>query len=552
MSKCKHVIIFGMDGIGTYIRDADTPCIDKIFGDGAHTYRALVSRPTNSTECWGSFLTGTSPSSHGVTNATCMLRLSKQHSMFYYVRQAFPEASLGSFLEWEPPNYTLIEDEIGVYKRNRIYDKELVKEVSLFFKEKKPALTFIHIDKTDFRGHKFGYGTVKQYEAMTEYDGYIGEIYEAARAAGMTKENTVFLLTGDHGGCEFEHGGWCDIEKYVYFAVAGWGVQKVQLGDINLRDGAAIVLHALGIPLPPYQEGGWTGQVPKGLFADGSGDNYTPVVRLHKNFPEMLPKDKYTPSFDTKEGLRGVFGEKKPVLAMTFDEAINDEAENFMPEQCYRNGETILAQWYGSKGIRLMRGGVRGNCVLCNGDGYILVPGLRPGNKSFAAAFWLYLDDGSYVGQSGNTVFSTKKYGDLKSDGCCLMWGSDTWYFRVNTGGVEAVVTGNESKFVFPEEFDGGWVHVIASVDREQQNIRLFFGFKEVGTAPLPKKLAGKSFDGCGEFRVGMEVLRYKAVNNQYRLDDFLWFDRALSEEDVALLKQYYYFGSIKYEYSEL
>jgi len=250
--------------------------------------------------------------------------------------------------------------------------------------------------------------------------------------------------------------------------------------------------------------------------------------------------DKNTPPFDSEEGLSGIFGDDKPVLAMTFDTAIRDEAENFAPKQCYRNGETILAAWYGSKGIRLMRGGVRGNCVFCDCDGYISVPKLKPGNQSFAAAFWLYLEEDSYGTQGINTLFSTKEYANIKSDGCCLMWGNGGLCFRVDIDGVVPSVGENYLEAVFPHGYDGGWLHVIVSVDREQKNIRLFCGFQEIGRVPLSETLEGKIFDGCGEFRIGVEGGKCRADNKSFRLDDFLWFDRALSDADIELLRKYY------------
>ena len=42
----KHVIVIGVDGAGSWVREADTPCFDKIFEKGAVTYNALSSKPT--------------------------------------------------------------------------------------------------------------------------------------------------------------------------------------------------------------------------------------------------------------------------------------------------------------------------------------------------------------------------------------------------------------------------------------------------------------------------------------------------------------------------
>ena len=51
-----HVIVVGIDGAGSFIKDADTPNFDRIFGKGAVTYGGYASFPSISAECWGSKL----------------------------------------------------------------------------------------------------------------------------------------------------------------------------------------------------------------------------------------------------------------------------------------------------------------------------------------------------------------------------------------------------------------------------------------------------------------------------------------------------------------
>ncbi|MBR5868069.1 MAG: hypothetical protein IKZ21_01380, partial [Clostridia bacterium] len=292
-------------------------------------------------------------------------------------------------------------------------------------------------------------------------------------------------------------------------------------------------------------EKGWIAQVPKGLFADGSGDDYTPVIRLHRNLPETLPEDTAPVDFAAPNGLGGMFGEKAPVLALTFDKTIADEAGRFSPVQHYRDGQPISARKYGGKGTLHWKGGVRGDCLLCDCDGYLAIPDLNPGKDSFSAAFWFYLDSEMAVEQSCDIVFSNHTYGDRKSDGLFFRIGDSILSLDINSEGVCTTLGGRIPRVAsihrFPEEFDGGWVHVIACVDREKRTYRTYLGFEEIGSDRIPEAYDGKTLDGCGTLRLGFEVENLEARSNKYLLDDFLWFDRALDEADIATLYRYYY-----------
>ena len=64
------------------------------------------------------------------------------------------------------------------------------------------------------------------------------------------------------------------------FAAAGKGVQKGAIEEMNIRDLSAIVLYALGIDAPAFDEQGWTAQVPAGIFADAVLPEYRDISHL--------------------------------------------------------------------------------------------------------------------------------------------------------------------------------------------------------------------------------------------------------------------------------
>ena len=77
-------------------------------------------------------------------------------------------------------------------------------------------------------------------------------------------DSTLFIVTADHGGHGTMHGGWTDEEKYVMFAATGPSLEKGEIGEMENRDMAAVILYALG--LGDKQPETWTSRVPSGLF----------------------------------------------------------------------------------------------------------------------------------------------------------------------------------------------------------------------------------------------------------------------------------------------
>lgn len=277
--KYLHSVVIGVDGAGSWFRDAYTPNFDRIFENGAITYNALSSRPTISAECWGSMLIGVGPEIHKLTNdivsSTPYDVNSAFPSLFRRIREAYPEAVLGSYCDWNPITYGIAENNLGVFHESA-RDEELTPLVCDFIRENRPDFLFVHFDSIDGTGHSSGYGREKFIERISVVDRLIGDVYCAVEQAGMLEE-TLFIVIADHGGVNDEkgkgsHGGWTDEEKYVTFAARGKSVSKTQIEYMNIRDLAAVILYAMGIDAPDFDEKGWTSQIPEGLFSDYNGE----------------------------------------------------------------------------------------------------------------------------------------------------------------------------------------------------------------------------------------------------------------------------------------
>ena len=295
VTKYSNVIVLGIDGAGSFIKDAATPNFDRIFANGAVTYGALASNPSISAECWGSMLLGVGPEIHKLTNgivsSTPYPVDSPFPSLFRRIREAYPDAELGSYCDWNPITYGIVENNIGV-SHDTANDDELTPIICNYIREKKPNFLFIQFDSVDGAGHKYGYGTPEHLKRINEVDALVNDVYSAAEEAGIIN-STLFIVISDHGGTNpgngegGSHGGWTDGEKYVTFAAAGKGVNHTEIEEMNIRDLAAIVLYAFGINAPEFSENGWTSQIPDGIFNDESIPAYRDISHITGAAPRI-------------------------------------------------------------------------------------------------------------------------------------------------------------------------------------------------------------------------------------------------------------------------
>ena len=283
-----HVVVIGIDGAGAFIKEANTPAFDRIFSSGAVTYSAIASNPSISAECWGSMLIGVGPEVHKLTNQIVSSMEypsdSFHPSLFKRISSAIPNAELGSYCDWNPITAGIIERNVKISTATE-RDTALTPVVCNYIREKKPTFLFVQFDSVDGVGHKNGYGTDVHLKRIEEVDFLVDDIYSAIKEAGILND-TLFIVIADHGGTAPDengrghHGGWSDSEKYVTFALSGKTVQKTNIPNANIRDLAAIVLYALGIDAPQFDENGWTSQIPERIFDDSSIPPYRDISHL--------------------------------------------------------------------------------------------------------------------------------------------------------------------------------------------------------------------------------------------------------------------------------
>ncbi len=260
--KAGHVIIVGVDGLSPDgVLKADTPTLDGMMKSGSWSLHARGVMPTTSGANWASMINGAGPEQHGVTsndwqvgefNFPTAVTGSGGFfpSIFQVLTDQHPEFEIGSVYNW---------DGFGNLYDHRFVDYDVHGESEdattdlavAYIKAKQPDFLFVHLDHVDHAGHEYGHGTVEYYSSVTKADSLIERIRQATVDAGIADE-TVIIVSSDHGGVGKGHGGETLAELEIPWIVSGKDINPGAQLDlpINTFDTAATAAWLLGAKLP--------------------------------------------------------------------------------------------------------------------------------------------------------------------------------------------------------------------------------------------------------------------------------------------------------------
>ncbi len=514
-----RVVIFGIDGMGNFNLKTETPNLDRIAADGAVTYHALSMAPTISAQNWCAMLLGASPEVHCYTNST-LGRVKHNNpalpSLFARVRAALPDAKIVSCSEWNAINGLINEDDR--VDANTAPNSAALMEIILQKVKEHPTLLFIQVEDPDSAGHAGEYGSAAYLDAIRRDDSYAGQVYDAYRTEGLL-DDTLFLVITDHGGIRNGHGGYTDEEKYITLAAAGRHVPKGDIGAACTRDLSAIVLYALGIDVPAYDEAAFSSQIPDGIFPEVHGT----YRRSEPRCIEFSPRE--TPDLRAEDGLYAYLDENRLRLALFCDNSMTDATGN------NRGISHNLPKYYSA--------GVTGSRGELGRTGYVTFPDLVLGCGSFSVSVWLKIDRSL---DEGVVIWSNKNW--FWRDRASLGMGLS---FRANDTVFSIGIDGDQEEYMAAlpaDAADNGWVHVISVVDKEAMVYRLYYNFRHVLTLAIPEEYRHVG-DTAMPFTVGNDGTgtfsneKYDLIVN---LDDFLLIDGVMTDDDARRLAEYYRF----------
>lgn len=234
----KHIVLVAFDGLSAVaIRNHPMPNFNRLMREGAYTLNNRSILPSSSAPNWASMFSAVGPELHGYTTWGSQKPeippfVTNQYGRFpgFYglLRDTYPKAECGYIYEWEGMRYLVDSLAINYFKHTPI-TKECPSGATSFavnyIKEKKPMYCAVVFEYPDHTGHAHKWESEEYYEKLDELDGYLGQIIKAIEEAGIM-DDTVIILTADHGGINTGHGGITLNEMETPLVFYGKGVKK--------------------------------------------------------------------------------------------------------------------------------------------------------------------------------------------------------------------------------------------------------------------------------------------------------------------------------------
>ncbi len=297
----EHVVVIGIDGMSPNgIQKSNTPTLDSMIQNGAATMHARAVLPSSSSPNWASMIMGADTEQHGVTSngwekfdhqlpPVVVTENGTFPTIFTIFKDQQPEADVGAIYDWDGFGRLFDKSDVDFDIDGDHEDKTTQQAVN-YIKEHTPKFTFVHLDHVDHAGHAQGHGTAEYYKSVEKADSLIAEIVNATKEAGIF-EKTMFIVSADHGGLGFGHGGESLAEVEIPFILYGAGIKKGYKIEetVYQYDNAPTVTYAMDLKTPQA----WIGRPVKGAFLGNEAPKLIYKRKEQITQPEILPSAGY-------------------------------------------------------------------------------------------------------------------------------------------------------------------------------------------------------------------------------------------------------------------
>lgn len=258
-----HVILIGFDGWTSYsLAKAEMPVLRQMMEQGCWTFKKRSVLPSSSSANWASMFMGASPEIHGYTQWNSKTpeipsAVIGENKMFPTIsrllRSQHKNAEIGLFCTWEVIKHiadTLAINKVEVKRLKEGYSS-ITKSIDDYIVEKIPAFCTIVYGFADHYGHSSGFESDDYYKSLKKLDKCLGDIIQATKDAGIY-ENSIFIVSSDHGGIGNKHGGKTLKEMESPFVIYGNNIKKGhEIKEFMMQyDIAATIAYIFGLETP--------------------------------------------------------------------------------------------------------------------------------------------------------------------------------------------------------------------------------------------------------------------------------------------------------------
>lgn len=275
--KAKHVLMIAIDGWAAWAfkQATEVPNMHSMMENGCYTLEKRSVLPSASAINWATTFMGVCTEMHGYTQwnskkpeipPVAVNSRGMSPTIFSIIREQKPNAETGCIYDWGVIPYltdtaTISYHEYALSPNNAC--EPLTQKAVAYIKAKKPDFFTVYYGGLDETGHEKGWGTPEYFAFMKRIDTCIGDLIQALKDAGIYND-TVIMITSDHGGRGKGHGGITLEEMLTPYIICGRNVKKGgEFKEVMMQfDVPATVAYILGVT-PPQS---WIGRPIKQVF----------------------------------------------------------------------------------------------------------------------------------------------------------------------------------------------------------------------------------------------------------------------------------------------
>lgn len=260
LPAAERVLIVSFDGLRPdAISAAEMSNVMSLMQNGAYTLSAQTIMPSVTLPSHASMLVGTCPAKHivrwneyvpqnGYALGTDIFDLAQAAGM--QTAMVVGKEKLRQVTEPGSTDFFEFIDET-----DKIKDTSTVEQLAIGQIQQGFDLMFVHFPNGDLSGHENGWMSREQLSTYGRDDRLFGLILQALKNNGMY-ENTMIIVTSDHGGHDTTHGLNIPDDMTIPWIISGPGIVPGELSTkVFTMDTAATTAFALGLPLPAEWDG---------------------------------------------------------------------------------------------------------------------------------------------------------------------------------------------------------------------------------------------------------------------------------------------------------